>query len=50
MGKGPKNRNKRSPNYFKTNAQQFGEDFLQKKNPLDIRCEKNIYRYDIWKY
>ena len=44
MGKGPKNRNKRSPNYFKINAQQFGEDFLQKKNPLDIQKDaKKIF-------
>ena len=38
------NNMKKRPNYFEINVQMFGEDFLTKKNPLDIqRDAKKIF-------
>lgn len=44
MAKGPKNNKKKGPNYFEMNIRSFGENFLERKTPLDIQKDaKKIF-------
>lgn len=44
MAKGQKNNKKKGPNYFESNIRSFGEDFLNRKTPLDIQKDaKKIF-------
>lgn len=44
MAKGQKGNRKKGPNYFENNIRAFGENFLERKTPLDIQKDaKKIF-------